>query len=136
MQAQIEALQSSLDSLHVMDATENKAMFVKLLEEIIQISINFAGGVLENYQKYHPVFDYTQKALLLRRPMTDFIENVGSSSNHMFMHLFLFLGLHEAIKRKKTPFVPSYLIIDQPSRPYWGEGEKRKKSLIEVMKAK
>ncbi len=129
IQAQLEALQSSLDSLHVMDTTENKAMFVKLLEEIIQIYINFAGDVLENYQKYYPVFDYTQKALLLRRPMTDFIENVGSSSNHMFMHLFLFLGLHESIKRKMTPFVPSYLIIDQPSRPYWGEGEKKKEKL-------
>jgi len=129
IQAQLEALQSSLDSLHVMDPTENKAMFVKLLEETIQIYINFAGDVLENYQEFHPVFDYTQKALLLRKPMTDFIENVGSSSNHMFMHLFLFLGLHETIKRKKAPFVPSYLIIDQPSRPYWGEGEKKKEKL-------
>lgn len=129
LQAQIEDLQSSLESLHVMDASENKAMFVKLLEEIIQIFINFIGNALENYQEYHPVFDYTKKALLLRKPMTDFIENVGSSSNHMFMHLFLFLGLHEAIKRKKAPFVPSYLIIDQPSRPYWGEGEKKKEKL-------
>lgn len=129
IQAQLEDLQLKLDSLHVMDATENKAMFVKLIEEIIQVYINFVGDVLENYQEYHPVFDYTKKSLLLRKPLTDFIENVGSSSNHMFMHLFLFLGLHEAIKRKKAPFVPSYLIIDQPSRPYWGEGEKKKEKL-------
>jgi len=37
------------------------------------------------------------------------------------MHLFLFCGLHEAIQIKEAPFVPSYLIIDQPSRPYWGD---------------
>ena len=129
IQAQIEALQSRLESLHVVDAAGNKAMFVKLLEEITQVYIDYVGNVLENYQKYHPVFDYSQKALLLRKPLTDFIENVGSSSNHMFMHLFLFLGLHEAIKRKKAPFVPPYLIIDQPSRPYWGEGKKRKEKL-------
>lgn len=129
IQAQLEELQFSLERLHIMDVTTNKAMFVKLIEEIVQAYINFAGDVLENYQEYHPVFDYTQKILLLRKPLTDFIENVGSSSNHMFMHLFLFLGLHEAIKRKNAPFVPSYLIIDQPSRPYWGEGKKRKEKL-------
>jgi hypothetical protein len=61
---------------------------------------------------------------LLRKPFTDFAENVGSSSNHMFLHLFLFLGLQEAIIRKGTTFVPSYLIIDQPSRPYWGDNKK------------
>lgn len=129
IQSQLDDLQSRLDSLHVMDSTQNKVMFVKLIEEIIQFYIEFVGDVLENYQKYHPVFDYTQKALLLRKPLTDFIENIGSSSNHMFIHLFLFLGLHEAMKRKKAPFVPSYLILDQPSRPYWGEGEKKKEKL-------
>jgi hypothetical protein len=104
-------------------------MFIKLLEEIIQEYIIFAGTVLENYEKYHPVFDYTKKVLLLRKPLTDFIENVGSSSNHMFMHLFLFLGLHEVMQRKKAQFVPPYLIIDQPSRPYWSDGEKTKEKL-------
>jgi hypothetical protein len=114
-------LQQKLNDLTVRDSTESRTMFVKLLEEIIQEYINFAGKVLQNYEKYHPVFDYTKKALLLRKPLTDYIENVGSSSNHMFMHLFLFCGLHEAMQIKKAPFVPPYLIIDQPSRPYWGD---------------
>jgi hypothetical protein len=99
------------------------------LEEIIQEYVNIAGKVLQNYEKYHPVFDYTKKVLLLRKPLTDYIENVGSSSNHMFMHLFLFCGLHEAIQIKKTPFIPPYLIIDQPSRPYWGDRDAPKQKL-------
>jgi hypothetical protein len=122
-------LQEKLDALPVSDSTENRAMFIKLLEEIIQEYVNIAGKVLQNYEKYHPVFDYTKKALLLRKPLTDYIENVGSSSNHMFMHLFLFCGLHEAIQIKKTPFIPPYLIIDQPSRPYWGDREAPKLKL-------
>jgi Protein of unknown function (DUF3732). len=97
----LEKLSSDLELLHVSDIAERKSMFIKLLEEIIQDYISFSGSVLENYEKYHPVFDYTKKVLLLRKPLTDFIENVGSSSNHMFMHLFLFLGLHEVMQRKK-----------------------------------
>lgn len=132
IQSSLENLQDQLSLLHLSDVTEKRDMFIKLLEELIQEYINFAGSVLENYKNYHPVFDYTKKALLLRKPLTDFIENVGSSSNHMFLHLFLFLGFHEAIQRKNALFVPPYLIIDQPSRPYWGEGEgERKKEKLE-----
>ncbi|MBL6987040.1 MAG: DUF3732 domain-containing protein [Methylobacter sp.] len=129
VQSSIDDLNKDLDLLHVKDISESKSMFIKLLEEIIQEYIIVAGTVLENYEKYHPVFDYTKKVLLLRKPLTDYIENVGSSSNHMFMHLFLFLGLHEVMQRKKVQFVPPYLIIDQPSRPYWGDGENRKEKL-------
>jgi len=128
-QLSIEELYKNIELIHVKDITDSKNMFIKLLEEIIQEYIKFAGTVLENYEKYHPVFDYTKKLLLLRKPLTDFIENVGSSSNHMYMHLFLFLGLHEVIQRKKAQFVPPYLIIDQPSRPYWSDGEKTKEKL-------
>jgi len=129
VQLSLEELNNNLDLLHVKNIAESKSMFIKLLEEIIQEYIIFAGTVLENYEKYHPVFDYAKKVLLLRKPLTDHIENVGSSSNHMFMHLFLFLGLHEVMQRKKAQFVPPYLIIDQPSRPYWGDGENRKEKL-------
>lgn len=122
-------LQKNLETLTVKDNTESRNVYIKLLEEIIQEYIKFAGSVLQNYEKYHPDFDYSKKILLLRKPLTDFIENVGSSSNHMFMHLFFFFGLHEAIQIKKASFVPSYLIIDQPSRPYWGDPSAPKKKI-------
>lgn len=122
-------LKEKLAALQVIDSTDSRNMFIKLLEEIIQEYIIFAGTVLQNYETYHPVFDYKKKALFLRKPLTDYLENVNSSSNHMFMHLFLFCGLHEAIQIKKAPFVPSFLIIDQPSRPYWGDSHAPKKKL-------
>jgi energy-coupling factor transporter ATP-binding protein EcfA2 len=125
----LDDLQDQIDEIQVADTGEKREIFIKFLEELIQKYFSFVDSTLENYSDYHPVFDYTKKALLLRKPYTDFIENVGSSSNHMFLHLFLFLGLHEAIQRKNAPFVPSYLVIDQPSRPYWGDGKKKKEKL-------
>ena len=49
----------------------------------------------------------------------------------MFLHLFLFLGIHEAIHRKKASFIPSYLLIDQPSRPYWVDANGNDKKQID-----
>jgi len=129
MQLSLNKLINELESLDVRDVTKNKEMFIKLLEEIIQEYICFSGNALENYAKYLPFFDYEKKQLLLRKPKTAYIENVGSSSNHMFLHVFLFLGIHEVIHRENSSFVPSYLIIDQPSRPYWGDGKNRKENI-------
>lgn len=119
----LSQLQQELSDIYIRDVSDARTMFVKVLEEIIKEYMDSVGGVLENYRDYLPTFDYKNKSLLLRKPFTDFAENVGSSSNHMFLHLFLFLGLHEAIIRRKSTFVPSYLVIDQPSRPYWGDNK-------------
>lgn len=126
---EIEVLERRLASLNVEDLGERRAMFSKLLEEIITVYMRVAGDALGTYQEYLPVFDFKTKALKLRKPLTSHIENIGSSSNHMFLHLFLFLGLHEAIRIQKSPFVPPFLVIDQPSRPYWGDGKDKKKEL-------
>lgn len=39
----------------------------------------------------------------------------------MFLHLFMFLGLHDVIMRNEGIHVAPFLIIDQFSRPYWGD---------------
>jgi hypothetical protein len=44
----------------------------------------------------------------------------------MFLHLFFSLAMHEAIFQNHSPFVPSFLVIDQPSRPYYGANGDRK----------
>lgn len=105
-----------MERISVTDVSEQRGMTIRLLEEIIQKYITQAGDALENYKDYHPQFDYKDKTLSLRKPLTDYVDSVGSSSNHLFLHLFLFLGLHELMKSKKVPFVPPYLIIDQPKR--------------------
>lgn len=127
--SQIEELETKLAGISIDDTTGKKELTIKLLEEVIHDYIKMVGKALENYVNYQPVFDYTNKKLLLRKPKTAHIENVGSSSNHMFLHLFLFLGLHEVVLQNQSPFIPPFLIIDQPSRPYWGDEEKQKENI-------
>jgi len=109
-----------LDQISVEDVDEQRVMATRLLEEFIGEYIELVGDVLENYSSYLPQFDLKKKTLSLRQPRTDYVDSIGSSSNHLFLHLFLFLGLHELMIAKQVPFVPPFLIVDQPSRPYWG----------------
>ena len=123
---EIEALQTEIEQLIVVNTEEKRELTIKLTEEIISEYIIESDKALANYSTYQPVFDYKNKTLLLRKPKTSYIENVGSSSNHMFLHLFFSLAMHEVIFQNYSPFVAPFLIIDQPSRPYYGTNGKRK----------
>ncbi len=52
------------------------------------------------------------------------LDNIGSKSNYMFLHLCLFLGLHEHFLHVEQIHVPQFLFIDQPSIPYYSGNEK------------
>lgn len=53
------------------------------------------------------------------------LDNVGSKSNYMFMHLCVYLGLHEHMINIDHGYVPQFLFIDQPSIPYYaGDNQK------------
>ena len=125
----IEKIEEKIRAIKVVDTLEKRELTIKLVEEIISEYIEATGTALSNYSGYMPVFNYADKALQLRKPKTSFIENVGSSSNHMFLHLFFALAIQEIAFQNKSPFVAPYLVIDQPSRPYYGSGDKRKKNL-------
>jgi hypothetical protein len=114
-------IEEQIDSIHVLDTTENRELCIKVLEEIIQGYMLLVKPSLENYGNYQPVFNYKDKKVDFRKPKSTHIEAAGSSSNDMFKHLFMFLGLHELMRSNGSKHVPSFLIIDQPSRPYYGE---------------
>lgn len=125
----IDSLNGELNDLNVESVENRRGLFIKALDETIQEYIGRTQEALENYSDYRASFNYAEKKLQLRKPKSDFVENIGSSSNHMFLHLFLFLGLHELIISRDIPHVPPFLIIDQFSRPYWGEGDIKKEKL-------
>lgn len=104
-----------------LDISENRALFANLLESLIQNYLEEVGDALGIYEGYRAVFNYASKSLGLRKPNSLSISHVGSSSNHLFMHLCLFLALHEASVIQKSEYIPQYLILDQPSRPYYGD---------------
>lgn len=98
---------------------ERREYSISMLNECIQTYLQLAKEALDEYAEYLAAFDYKQKVLNLRRSKTSNVANVSSSSDHMFMHLCLFLGMHEMIMMNDVKCVPPFLIIDQPSRPYF-----------------
>lgn len=115
------SLIAEMEAIEVRDVDEARAAVVNLINEVAVGLVREASSALENYGNWQAVFNYKEKRLQLRKPRSTLIENVGSSSNHMFLHLFQFLALHEVAINKKSAFVPSFLILDQPSRPYYGD---------------
>lgn len=111
-----------LNSL-VRDEKIDREAFKSMLESLIQNYLDKAGAALGNYQGFKALFDFKEKFLHLRQANSIHASHVGSSSNHLFMHLCLFLGLHEASIIQKSPYIPQFMILDQPSRPYYGEEE-------------
>ncbi|ARL87137.1 hypothetical protein BOC57_13875 [Burkholderia pseudomallei] len=126
---QTDELQEQIDAIQVRDVDETRASVVSMINEIAQGLLKDTKNALANYSTYQTDFAYKEKRLRLRKPRSSLIENVGSSSNHMFLHLLQFLALHEVAISHKSPFVPSFLIIDQPSRPYYPD-EKAKDNVI------
>ncbi|TIV60826.1 DUF3732 domain-containing protein [Mesorhizobium sp.] len=121
----IANLEAEIEGLAVTPVSDRQELFTSALDEAIQDYISLTKAALGNYGDYRSAFNYTEKKLHLRKPKTASTENVGSSSNHMFLHLFLFLGLHELIMQNGGVHVAPFLIIDQFSRPYWGEDDKQ-----------
>jgi len=74
---------------------------------------------LDEYGSYCARFDYQKAVLTLRKSKAAAIANISSSSDHLFMHLCLFAGLHHMLLTQNSRYIPSFLIIDQPSRPYF-----------------
>jgi len=126
VEKEIQKIEEDLESLIISDTETKRDLTVKLIEEIIREYMTNVDKAMENYKDFLPVFDYKRKSLLLRKPKTTFYENVGSSSNHMFLHLFFSLAMQEIIFKNESPYVAPFLVIDQPSRPYYGDDGIRK----------
>jgi len=119
IEGEIEELSIGLTS-----HADKKTSIITWLEELIQEYLDKSSKALDNYAGYKAVFNYSDKTLKLREPKTpNIINTVGSSSNDLFLHICLFLGLHDLLLQVKSPYVPSFLFLDQPSRPYYDDGK-------------
>lgn len=95
------------------------------LDESIQRNYNQLSS-LPAYKDHKISFDGNEMILKLYPPNQLFpLDNVGSKSNYMFMHLCVYLGLHEHMINVEQEHVPQFLFIDQPSIPYYaGDNDK------------
>jgi len=107
------------------ETTEIKYLMKTQLDDSIQRSYNQLSS-LPSYKDHITRFDETEMVLKLFPLGQMFpLDNVGSKSNYMFMHLCFYLGLHEHMIKIEQEHVPQFLFIDQPSIPYYtGDDEK------------
>lgn len=105
-----------------------------LLDESIQRNYNQIKSMPE-YKNYRTIFDDFQMILKLYPPSDQIqfpLDNVGSASNYMFMHLCVYLGIHEHVIKIKENHIPKFLFIDQPSTPYYEGKNDDKAKLIDA----
>ncbi len=91
---------------------------IKFLNDKIQNYIEFVKESLGTYKDYNANFNYKSKSLEIRKIDTEFSENIDGLSIFVFLHLCLFLSLHEIFILNKRQFIPQFLIIDNLSLPF------------------
>ena len=111
---EIDRITASISSV-----SQKRQLIIETLNEYIQFYISLSRNALDEYGSYLAWFDYEKAALTLRRPKSTTTANVSSSSDHLFMHLCLFCGLHHMLLMQNSAYIPTVLLIDQPSRPYY-----------------
>lgn len=117
-----EQLKAELESKYI-PTEENRKNVINALNDYVQTYINIAEKALDEYGKYLASFEYNKKVLKLRKNKSTTTANITSSSDHLFMHLCLFLGMHQLIMDNQVPYILPFLIMDQPSRPYFNNSD-------------
>ncbi|WHS60694.1 DUF3732 domain-containing protein [Pseudomonas sp. G2-4] len=82
---------------------------------------------LKGYDKFTAHFSEREKLIHLISEDLSSIEkmpDIGSASNYLYLHLAYFLSIHEVAKKHRVTWMPSFMVLDQPSTPYFSnEGE-------------
>jgi len=124
-QSQIDKLKEKLDTIKILDISSQRDIARAYAENCIKEYMKSIGNSLGNYKDYIPCFNMKKENLQLINPVNNRIESVGSSSNHMFMQLLFSLGLQQLAFVNQSKFLAPFLIIDQPSRPYYGKNNEK-----------
>lgn len=108
---------------------EEDNLKVELAEQKLNEFINekLTRLKLKGYDKFTARFSERERLIHLFSEDLSFVEkmsDIGSASNYLYLHLSYFLSIHEVAKRHKVSWMPSFMILDQPSTPYYStEGE-------------
>lgn len=121
LQKELDRKNTELQMLEEMyaEVPERRELVINTLNEYIQMYVNCAKEALDDYGEYCAWFDYKKQQLYLKKNKTAIVAKISSSSDHLFLHLCLFAGMHHMILDGNAPYIPSFLIMDQPSRPYF-----------------
>jgi hypothetical protein len=103
-----------------------------------ELCLNKVSATIDNYIKLLPIENKENKKVRLdpeksvgikiedtKTNSINFLSKLGSGANHMCYHLATLLGLHEYFLKlpetSKINYIPSFLVLDQPSQVYFPE---------------
>lgn len=117
---------SVADLQHLVDQNEEKSDLAK--QELNRlINKRLVKLPLKGYKNFSAFFSEREKLIHLHSPDLATVEkmrDVGSASNYLYLHVSYFLAIHEIAKTRLIPWVPSFLVLDQVSTPYFSSDGK------------
>lgn len=137
-----------IDTIKLNSLNEEKEGLLKVPQETSQIKFSMKTllnqSIQRNFNQLSSLAKYnnsrvefnSEKMILQLTPDGQMfpLDNVGSASNYMFMHLCLYLGLHEHVLNIEQGHIPEFLFIDQPSTPYYEGNNDDKVKLLDAFK--
>ncbi|MFM5603843.1 DUF3732 domain-containing protein [Aeromonas caviae] len=82
---------------------------------------------LKGYEGFTAFYNEKERVINLFNELDnnfEFMPDIGSASNYMYIHLAFFMAYHHVARLNNTKWLPSFLIIDQPSSPYLSSNDK------------
>ncbi|MFJ5333058.1 DUF3732 domain-containing protein [Pectobacterium versatile] len=122
----IEKIKNRIDELDGKVADNNiyKDFTLSLINEKIKDIL--LRMPLKGFEGAIPIFNKGKKTLdLINKERVEKMIDIGSASNYMYLHIAYFLALHELARERKVQWMPSFIVIDQPSTPYFSTGGKK-----------
>ncbi|EKE1395820.1 DUF3732 domain-containing protein [Salmonella enterica] len=122
----IEKITTKIDELEskITDNNAFKEYTLSLLNG--KIKEIFTRMPLKGFEDATPIFNKANKTLdLINKNQVEKMIDIGSASNYMYVHVAYFLALHELVRDRNVPWVPRFLVIDQPSTPYFSTAGKK-----------
>ena len=122
-----EEFQTKVDQLKSVIEEDN--LKVELAEQKLNEFINdtLKRLKLKGYDNFTARFSEKERLIHLFSEDLSSIEkmpDIGSASNYLYLHLAYFFAIHKVAKRHKVTWMPSFMVLDQPSTPYFSnEGE-------------
>lgn len=127
----IKELQDDLDEAivnlqRVVDQNEEKSTLAKQQLNTL-INNRLTNLPLKGYDDFSAFYYEKEKLIHLHSSDLATIEkmpDVGSASNYLYLHVCYFLAIHEIAKARQIPWIPSFLVLDQVSTPYFSSDGK------------
>lgn len=129
----IEKITTKIDELEskIKDNNAFKEYTFSLLNG--KIKEIFTRMPLKGFEDATPIFNKAKKILdLINKNQVEKMIDIGSASNYMYVHVAYFLALHELVRDRNVPWVPRFLVIDQPSTPYFSTAGKKTDDFVSL----